>query len=534
MRTLGWQLLDWAAEFLPSPSNEDEPFTLTDEQARLVLAWFEVDDRGEFLHRRGALRMAKGWGKSPLLAFIALAELAGPVLFSHFAAKGEVSEWGYEFETGEPVGRRWGTRGDPKPWVQIAACSEDQTENTYEAINDFLTANDGIAAKRLGIDWGKGRLELVAPLRGKLNKVTAAAGSREGQRVTFAVLDETHLWTETNGGLKLARTLRRNVAKMGGRSFETTNSFDPAEMSVAQRTHDAVEKGVDDGDSDGGIYYYAVEGPKLDPECSDEDLLAGMRVAYGDAHWVPLERLLRDARDPDMPWEDVVRFFLNRNEKGEGRAVDPRLWAELATADPPEPGERIGIGFDGSISDDATALIGCTEDGRLFELAVWLRPPGAPDDWRIPRLEVEQVLVETFERFDVGRMVCDPAKWPTEIERWAERWNAGRTADEAVVTILDTNQHVARMWRACDRFTVALKERTVTHTGSDVLTQHVLAMHRKKVNVKADDDDGRTKYVFVKGQDRRKIDAGIAAVLAVEAAQTMPAKVEYEPWVVFG
>jgi hypothetical protein len=49
-------------------------------------------------------------------------------------------------------------------------------------------------------------------------------------------------------------------------------------------------------------------------------------------------------------------------------------------------------------------------------------------------------------------------------------------------------------------------------------------MIRRKAYVKAEDeDDGRTRYVFDKGQDGRKIDAGIAAALAVEAAATMPA-----------
>jgi hypothetical protein len=48
------------------------------------------------------------------------------------------------------------------------------------------------------------------------------------------------------------------------------------------------------------------------------------------------------------------------------------------------------------------------------------------------------------------------------------------------------------------------------------------------VRVREPDDDGRTKYVFVKGPDRRKIDAGIGAVLALEAAATMPADMDYD------
>jgi hypothetical protein len=49
-------------------------------------------------------------------------------------------------------------------------------------------------------------------------------------------------------------------------------------------------------------------------------------------------------------------------------------------------------------------------------------------------------------------------------------------------------------------------------------------MVRQKVKAAAEDDDGRTRYVFTKGEDGRKIDAGIAAVLALEAAMSMPVK----------
>jgi hypothetical protein len=69
--------------------------------------------------------MAKGWGKSPLVAALALADFAGPAIFDGWDANGE------------PVARPWGTGDDPPPWVQVAANSEDQSENTYGAIYAF-------------------------------------------------------------------------------------------------------------------------------------------------------------------------------------------------------------------------------------------------------------------------------------------------------------------------------------------------------------------------------------------------------------
>jgi hypothetical protein len=44
-KSLGWDLLDWFAQYLKSPTGEDEePFIPTDEQARFILWWYAVDD----------------------------------------------------------------------------------------------------------------------------------------------------------------------------------------------------------------------------------------------------------------------------------------------------------------------------------------------------------------------------------------------------------------------------------------------------------------------------------------------------------
>lgn len=499
--SLGWSLLEWWAEHLPSPRDHTEPLIFTDEQARILVEWFTFDPVTlRFTYRRGCSRRSKGWGKSPVEAAKAIAALAGDVRPDGFDA------------SGEPVGRPWGTKGDPNPWVQIAAVSEDQTDNTYSVLYELLTANDGAAADDLRIDVGLTRCYL-RDRPGKLEPVTAAAGSREGQPITDAVMDETHLWLPTNGGVKLARTLRRNVAKMNGRSYETTNSFVPGENSVAEGTHKAVMAGQ------AGVYYDAVESPPVKPEDSDETLRDGLKVAYGGAYWVDLDRLVQEIRDPETPWEDSERFFFNHCVDDRQKAVPTKVWQALTRSDIVVPaGTRVGLGFDGSLSDDTTALVGCALiDGtpHTFELDVWTRPKDAPRTWRVPRLDIRTRVAEVFDYYDVGLMLCDPAKWQTEIEFWALEHGEERVA------FFDTNQPT-RMWRACDRFSTAIDQKAYTHDGSTALTAHVLAMHRRKVRIRDDDDDGRTKYVFVKGPDRLKIDAGIGAVLALEAVQTMP------------
>lgn len=481
---------------LPSPQDEKEPLILTDEQARFVLAWYEVDDHGVRVNRRGILEMPKGWGKSPLAGAISVVELAGPVCFDGWDANGE------------PVGVPWGTGERPPPLVQVAAVSEDQAENTYGAIYQMLTARHGKVAESIGVDQGRTRLYLTNR-PGQLHAVTASAGSREGQRLTFAILDETHLWNRQNGGVRLADTLRRNAAKMDGHTIETTNAPMLGGKSVAERSGQDVERGFS------GIYHFTKRPiPEPQPDWSDEQMLASLDWVYGDAYWIDRDRLLKEIRDPATSWDDALRYYFNIRAAGMGRAVDPRRWEELTRVREVPANSFVGLGFDGSISEDETWLVGCTKDGFSFKIDRWAKPPGSIN-WTVPRSEVMAKVEWAFGYYRVGRFYFDPPRWWTEGEQWQARWT------DEIVLALDTNQ-ARRFAPAVDRWMTAIREGSHTHAGDPELADHIKAAQLKKVHLNAAEDDGRTKYVIVKGEDRRKIDGAVADILAHEAAMSMP------------
>jgi hypothetical protein len=489
-----------------------------------VLEWFRLDPvAGRRVYRRGYSRRSKGRGKSPIEAGKAIAEFCGPVRFAGWDADGQ------------PVGRPVGEPGysDPMPWVQIAAVSERSTDNTWSVVWYFLSQNDFKAAGELGIDAGLTRCYLKGRPGAKMEPVTSAAGSAEGQPITYAVLDETHLWTPTNGGQRLAKTLRRNVAKMGGQSYETTNAFVPGEGSVAEGSYRAVQTGA------AGVFADDVEAPRVvngvsvDLEAPDAVLRDALAVAYGDSWWVDLDRLVADIRDPEQPWDESCRFYFNWNQKGGGSAFDAKVWSDLEDARDIPATTRVGLGFDGSISNDTTGLIGCTIDGHLFVIEAWERArdqAGRPvRDWRVPRLDVDAKVAESFTTYDVGRMFGDPPKWATELERWADEYRVDDAEPDARERVLafDTNQH-AKFARAVDRFRTAIAEGKISHDGDSRLTAHILAATLKKVRVSQADDDDRTMYVLVKPEDGRKIDLAVAAVLAYEAAMTMAESTQKE------
>ena len=201
--SLGWEIGERLDEIFPH-------MPLTDEQLRKLVHCYRVDPvSGRRVHRRAQFMGPKGSGKSPEAAKFAIAELCLNVVPDGWDAEGY------------PVGRPW---TKPTPLIQIAAVSLDQTDNTYGALQELLGEDDGAAADLLGLDVGDTRTVRRSNHRARIDKVTASAGAREGQPTVFAVLDETHLWNRRNGGVRLAGTLRRNAAKMGGRTFETTNA----------------------------------------------------------------------------------------------------------------------------------------------------------------------------------------------------------------------------------------------------------------------------------------------------------------------
>src|SRR6185437_11680119 len=137
-----------------------------------------------------------------------------------------------------------------------------------------------------------------------------------GFRPVFAVMDQTESWTPTNGGVKLAATIRRNLAKVGGSSIETPNAYVPGENSVAERSFETWRR-QQEGRTRGnpGVLFDHREAPAETDPTERESLLAGLAVAYGEAAdvnggWVELDRLVEEYWDPDTDPQDARRYYL--------------------------------------------------------------------------------------------------------------------------------------------------------------------------------------------------------------------------------
>jgi phage terminase large subunit-like protein len=500
--SLGFALLDWIETYLiHGPGDiEGDPIVTDDEFAAFILRCYEIDKDGKRKVRRAVLSRPKGRAKSELAAFIAVAEALGPVRFSHFAAAGEVSPWGYEYTEGEPVGV-----AVKRPEILCFATEYGQAGNTYDAVRYICATSEVLKADYPGIDVGLTRI--ILPQGGQITPESAADSSKDGGKSTFVVFDETHLWVlprlKRLHQVVLRNLLKRKVA--AGWAFETTTMYAPGEGSVAEGTHEYAKAVMEGRTADAGLLFdHRQASPKWDAT-KKRDRLAGLNEVYGPAsEWLGLEAIADSYDDPQTSPAEWERYWFNRPVSIQGQWLPQLAWDECQSAREIPDGQRVVLALDGSYSRDATAIAAVSvEQFPHLQLAgVWERPLGETE-WTVPILDVEEAIRTACLRWQVVEITADPHLWSRSLEVLA--------AEGLPVT--EFPQSAARMTPATQRFTTMVLERQMTHSGDPVLTRHVSNAVLKS--------DARGVRIYKENKNSaRKIDAAVASIMALERAMT--------------
>ena len=531
-KTLGWQVISWMAEYINTPGGHDDParlrlliemseagipvnenmLLLTDEQVRMVLWWYAVDGTGSYTFREGTFRRLKGHGKDPFSAALALAELCGPVAFSHFDSNGD------------PVGKPRNAA-----WITVAAVSQDQTKNTFSLFPVMIS-------KKLKADYSLevNRFIIYSAAGGRIEAATSSPASMEGNRPTFVIQNETQWWGsgpdgKSNEGHTMAAVIEGNMTKVeGARTLSICNAHIPGTETVAEKAYTEWQD-VQSGKSvDTGALYDALEAPADTPiseiPSEREDpigfaegvakLREGIIVARGDSTWLPVDDIIKSILSTKNVITESRRKFLNQVNASEDSWLSPQEWDRVAVPGAVlEPKEKITLGFDGSKSNDWTALVACrVSDGMLFLLKVW---DPAKFGGEVPREDVDAAVHSAFARFDVVAFRADVREFEAYIDQWGRMYkkrlkvNASPNAPVA----FDMRGQQKRFAFDCERFEDAVLERELSHDGNPVLRQHVLNAKRHPTTYDAIAIRKATK------DSSKKIDAAVCAVLAYGARQ---------------
>jgi hypothetical protein len=547
--TLGWGAIEWAITYLKQPDGDKsgDDWEFTDSQVLFLLHYYAIDETTRWIYSHAVRRLPKGSGKSPFAAVMALIELCGPVRFK---------QWGSD---GQPIGKSVGM-----PLVQIAGTAQEQgLINTMRMVRALIVATkqDGTVdfnkKSRLITDYGLevGKTLIYKPGGGQLHVITSSANAAEGALTTFGICDQTEAWYKSNGGHDLFQVMDRNAAKSKSRLVQTANAWEPGKDSVTEQTFDAwvaEQEGRTIGTAKtlmdvrmappDSVQYFCRECGKKDckdhdisqRQISRDDLVRGVTDAYGDCHWVDAEDIVdRHILDPKTPFDVSKRFYLNWPTSASDAWVEKYEWARwgnpLLRLD---DGCEIALGFDGSRTNDATALIACEiSTGNCFDFGIWeTEPLQGGGRLNVPVDEVDAAVERAFERYNPVAFFGDVREWEsfTKVE-WPKRYgtrlkvHAVPSGRDPQPIAWDMRTHTGEFTSACEMVNEEITGDAPVfyHDGSSVMGRHVVNSRRRP-------NKWGTSIGKESPDSPNKIDACVAMIIARHARRLYLASIMAE------
>lgn len=500
-KTLGWQILGWAAEWLCNP--EGGPWLFTDEQARFILWMYAVDDDGDFIWQNAVLQRLKGWGKDPLAAVLCLVELVGPCRFDYWDADGN------------PV-----ARVNHTSWVQITAVNLEQTKNTMLLIPSLLPER---TRQEFGLEVQKQIVQVIGNGGRRIEVVSASFRSLEGNRPSFAIANETHHWIPSRGGQDFFNTLRANLDKTDGRLLCITNAYQPGEQSVAEDIRLALNRFLDGLAEDPGWLYDSIEAHADAPLTLEwaPHIVAQIR---GDAVWLKIKTITKSLRDTSIPPSRHRRMWYNQITTSEDALFSEGEWDRIAVYGARPDGtkcelalerrDQIVLGFDGGKTDDATALVAIRiSDRTIFPLQIWQKPEGhLGDNWQVPQGEVDGMVRMAFREYDVQAFFADVALWESYIADWSDDFREKLLIKASAISAVgyDMRGNAKDITRGNEALIQAVRDGRVSHNGDPLLRRHAL-------NARVKQNDWGISFRKDGPESPNKVDGYAATLLAYMA-----------------
>lgn len=535
--TLGFEAASWIELNLRIPSGKfaGQPFRLSTDQFRFVLWYYAFDPEkwdgtnNPWLYRRGVRRLAKGSGKSPFAAALALFELLGPCRVADVV---------------DPSVVPGGVIGKPQslPLVQLAATSEQQTGVTMRLITGMAHKRTDLAKK---YELETGRTYVITPSGGKIQLLTSSSSAAEGWEASFAIADEVEHWVPSTGAVEFYQTLRRNLAKTGNRLIETCNAWIPGRDSVAETSfNEWVDQEEGKLLDDGTVLYDSRVAPpntvlSAEPDPGEVGITEALGFVYGEQPWADIETMEREIYSPSTPVSVSRRFYFNQPNTTDDAWVTLQEWSVLA--DPERvlvDGEDVVLFFDGSKSNDHTALVGCCmSDGHVFTAGVW-RPEELSGV--INTASVDSMVRRMAERFNVVAFWADVREWESFVKiSWPEVF-----AESIVLPAVKSGKAKAliawdmrtKQWDfglAAEMCHAEIEDGVFTHDGNWETSRHI-------GNARMKESKGHITIRKESPGSPNKIDAAVCVIGARMVYRAVLASPEWErrvgvsgDWVVF-
>lgn len=201
---------------------------------------------------------------------------------------------------------------------------------------------------------------------------------------------------------------------------------------------------------------------------------------------------------------EFKRWKLNQWSRSSESWLPTGAWDRCLSTAEIDPALPAYVGIDMAIKNDSIAVVMAQDiDDRIVVRAkVW-----DPRDEGIDIAGVEQYVRDLHRNFNVQEFAYDPALFTRSAEA---------LADDGL-PMIEFPQSAGRMIPACNNTYRLIVEGHLAHDGAPTLTDHVLSAAQRV---------SEQGWRLSKGKSRRKIDACIAMVIAVDRATSKARSVE--------
>lgn len=502
-------LIEERAVFGPG-SLKGKPAKLDPEKRAAIYRTYEVYPRGHALagqrrFSRVRLSWRKGTAKTELAAWVAFAEL-------HPEAEVRFDGW-------KRVGSAWVPVGRPvnDPYIPMLAYTEEQVEElAFGALYVVVTEGPDADLFDAGLDRIV-RLDARGRADGRAVPLAGSPNARDGARTTFQHYDETHR-LDTARLVSAYNTMEANLPKRPldePWSLGTTTAGKPGGGSVAEIDKDEAEAIARGEVEEPELFYFHREASPGHDLSTLAGRIEAVREASGPAAaWSNLRGI---AKQWDRPKADPVyleRVWLNRWTQSSAQAFDAKRWRD----DLARPGfiipnrAMVTAGFDGSRWKDTTALVVThVPTGYQCRYGLWI--PEECENGEVPTGEVDELVAQLFDTFNVLRLYGDPAQgWDEPLAQWA-----GKYGPKRVVFFYTDSRNLRKTATMCANYAGAIKGGEVTNGGDDVFGRHIGAAQKRELNLV--DDEGKPLWVMTKERhdSPNKIDLAMAGGLSWQA-----------------
>lgn len=413
--------------------------------------------------RQGVVVMPRGNGKSGLASALAVYGLFG-----------------------EPV--------EGSAQVICVASTEAQAKIVYGNARRMIELNEELASRaHIFID------KVVVPETGsELFPLPAIGSALQGYDPTLAVVDELHVVKSDVWSAMLHAAGKREHSLLLAISTPA-GSLDCALWQLTE---------LGRAGTDPSLYFREWSAPD-GCDITDEAMWAVANPALGDFFFADGVRAALGKSSES----DFRRYRLAQWSQADDCWMPRALWEACRDPKPQRirKGRPVVIGFDGSVSADATAIVAVEvpksrkKPARVEIVALWEKKDSDRDDWRVPKRAVENEIRRACQRYRVVEIACDTAWFAEMFER----------LEEDGLPVVKYPQSAARMAEACGRLFDAVADRRIVHDGDPALNRHMF-------NAVAKVEARGTRIVKQTRKSTRFIDAAVALVMAYDRAAQMP------------